>query len=47
MQTAVLLFFRTIGLEILSQLLKALAEAITKKQEKNKEDIENNKNKET
>ncbi|AFN39145.1 hypothetical protein [Aeromonas phage AS-yj] len=46
MQTAVLLFFRTIGLEILTQLLKVAAEAITKKQKQNEEDKEANKNKE-
>lgn len=44
MQTAVLLFFRTIGLEVLTQLLKALADMLTKKQAENKEEIEKNKN---
>ena len=43
MQTAVLLFFRTIGLEVLTQLLKVLAEMLTKKQAENQEEIEKNK----
>ncbi|UYD59318.1 hypothetical protein HPMBJEAJ_00219 [Aeromonas phage avDM6] len=43
MQTAVLLFFRTIGLEVLTQLLKLLAEMLTKKQTENQEEIEKNK----
>ncbi|APU01482.1 hypothetical protein [Aeromonas phage 65.2] len=43
MQTAILLFFRTIGLEVLTQVLKALAEMLTKKQLENQEEIEKNK----